>query len=705
MAKLDFSPLTKQLLSQDTMMKPIQKGFVSVPLESSVPDRSADPELSPLYKSILDFVDSSYKQEPVSLAFEYDPKTSVERSSVYRQKTKLLPDSMLKKIAREVDIVSNVIRTREHQLSAFGVPQPDQDSMGYVIRLKKTVLEDLKHITDEQERNKKKYEYQAKIAKAVIKLSTCGSNEQVKESDKITFSSFLAQSIRSALTVGRLATEIRYSRMFPSGEKVFHSFRPRDAGTIYRATKQQDAAEHVREQAIKEIERIEERKIDVDKFKKDEYEWVQVIDGNPVQAFTDDEMCVHNFFSVPDYELDGYPLTPLDTVISAVMTQINITTHNKLYFQSGRAATGFVTVTSDEVDEKTLQRFRQQMNASINNVNNSWRLPVFAIGTGSDIKWVPMDPRGRDQEFQYLMDMNCRVILSAFQMSPDEVTGMGYLSRGTNSQSLSESNNEFKLEAARDVGIRPLVAQINEFLNHRIFPLLDSELAEVAEIQLVGLDAETSEKRAIRLQEEAPLFMNYNDILDEVEKHPLPKYMGGEYPLNPSFQQVLDKNVPVGVQLEYFLGIKGASQDPRYDYLRDPMYFTNMQMQMSQQQAQQQPDGSGGPPPGGGDSGDAPPSGPSPTSQDSGNTEQMAQNQQKQMDAQQGTQDLSRAFDQIIVTLAKSDEMQHSPKIRTLVAQHRATVDEVMRGLEKDAEEATREIVKSVKRHLPKKRN
>ncbi len=661
--------------------------------------------MSPLYKSILDFVDSSYKEAPVDLAFEYDPKTSTERSSVYRQKTKLLPDSMLKKIAREVDIVSTVIQTRQHHISGFGVPQQDQDSVGFVIRLKKTTLEALKKIEDEEERNKKKYEYQAKIAKAVIKFSTCGSNEEVKESDKMTFSTYLSQSVRSALTVGRLATEIRYSRSFPDGEKVFHSFRPRDAGTIYHATKQQESAKHVREQAIKEIERIESRKIDVDRFSKDEFEWIQVIENDPVMAFTDDEMCVYNFYAVPDYELDGYPLTPLDTVVTAVMTQINITTHNKLYFQSGRAATGFVTVQSDEVDERTLQRFRQQMNASINNVNNSWRLPVFAIGTGSDIKWIPMDPRGRDQEFQYLMDMNVRVILSAFQMSPDEITGMGYLSRGTNSQALSESNNEFKLEAARDVGIRPLVSQLNEFLNHRILPLIDADLAEVAEIQLLGLDAETSEKRAIRLQEEAPLFMTYNDILDEVEKHPLPKFMGGEYPLNPSFQQVLDKNVTVGVQLEYFLGMKGASQDPQYAYLRDPMYFTNKQLQMQAQQMQQQamqpqqdpgsPDGGGAPPDGG-----APPSN-DPTQDPNQSQGQMAQNQQKQMDAG-GVQDLSRAFDQIIVTLSKGEE-EFSPKVRTLMAQHRATVDEVMKGLEHDAAEATREIVSSVKRlRLPK---
>src|SRR4051812_30687758 len=125
MAKLDFSPLTKQLLSQETF-KPLEKGFVSVPLDMPEVKRP-EPEMSPLYKSILNFVETSHKDdEPVQLAFEYDPKLSTERSSVYRQKTKLLPDPMLKKIAREVDLVAAAVLTRQHQLANFGVPQPDQ---------------------------------------------------------------------------------------------------------------------------------------------------------------------------------------------------------------------------------------------------------------------------------------------------------------------------------------------------------------------------------------------------------------------------------------------------------------------------------------------------------------------------------------------------------------------------------------------------
>ena len=49
--------------------------------------------------------------------------------------------------------------------------------------------------------------------------------------------------------------------------------------------------------------------------------------------------------------------------------------------------------------------------------------------------------------------MLCREILTAFMMSPEELPGWAYLSRGTNNQSLSESNNEYLLEAHRDEAI------------------------------------------------------------------------------------------------------------------------------------------------------------------------------------------------------------------------------------------------------------
>jgi hypothetical protein len=161
----------------------------------------------------------------------------------------------------------------------------------------------------------------------------------------MTFAQYLSMSTRDAITVGRIATEVdlrhRHRRAEASPQLPAHRRRHHLQG---RAP--EDAAENLREQAKTLLEQIKNKKLIPEKFENDEYAWVQVINNKPLQAFTDKECLVHNFYPVTHVELAGYPLTPLDTIISAVTTHINITTHNKLYFQTGRATRGMLVIQS-----------------------------------------------------------------------------------------------------------------------------------------------------------------------------------------------------------------------------------------------------------------------------------------------------------------------------------------------------------------------
>ena len=466
---------------------------------------------SPLLKSILNAL-RDHEDKVNRLAFEKDPTTNVEHANLYRPKTNLIPDNLLKRIAIQDDLVAAIVNARANQVSAFGRPQPDRFSTGFKIEIKPGVNDDA---TKQQ-----KEEIQKRIKEVTDKLISCGEKKGWSDRDKLSFSQFLSISTRNALVCGRFATEIIYVQDATSSfEKKFHSFRPIDAGTIYRAAPYKEATEQVREEARKLLENIANKKLPKEPEKKDEeYTWVQVIEGRAVQAFTAEECVVHNCYPVSDVELQGYPLTPLDTVIAAVTTHINITTHNKLYFQNGRATRGMLVIKSEDVDEGVVKQIRQHFNAAINNVNNAWRMPVFQVGPQDEVSWQAIDSGQRDMEFQYLSDTNARVILSAFQMSPEELPGYAHLSRGTNNQALSESNNEYKLEAHRDVGIRPLLAQFQDFVNEVLFPLIDPNLSKLCVIKLQGLDADTAEKESIRIQQDAPLHMDYDEIREKDRK-------------------------------------------------------------------------------------------------------------------------------------------------------------------------------------------
>jgi len=95
-----------------------------------------------------------------------------------------------------------------------------------------------------------------------------------------------------------------------------------------------------------------------------------------------------------------------------------------------------------------------------------------------------------------------------------------------------------------------------------------------------------------------PIHMTYDDVLEKVEKDPVGALAGWAATLNPQYQAVLDKYVPVGVILEKFFWYAGRLQGPQASVrFRDPFWFQSLQMQMQAQMAQQQQQqqGAGGP--------------------------------------------------------------------------------------------------------------
>ena len=1068
-----------------------------------------------LTKSILNVLDSP-DQHAERLAFEADPIQVGAYASIYRPKMRLLPDVVLKRIAIQDSLVSNIARARQNHISVFGRPRPDRFSNGFIIRPNTGVLETLSE--------GEKLGLSKKIANAVKLLTTCGHTDKAQDYHQKSFSEYLSVSARDAVIVGRIATEIVYETDLQSLEKKFLYFVATDAGTIYQATPGDAAAKKsIREQAYDLIVRVTGKK-QVKEPKQEQagqqYDWVQVLEGTPKQVFTSEEMKCKNFFPVTNYELDGYPVTPIDTVINAVTTHINITTHNKVYFQSGRATRGMLVIKSDDINQSVVNNIKQSFNANINGaascldgssgvwtkqygqiridelegklggvglvdvwtgkvwaqataykaavkdlvltttangitqrtskdhkftiidengdfvwrkqselkvgdfvasnkravegteapkfngseispdllevlgwmsgdgcledsklrlfyhqdkevevrdrhlailkglgisakvadrdvsvdeqekvktrygfktcaakrvgievnsvdfcrflngigfnyskdgknvpswlyttqetlrnsylkglfsadghnhklispcitirsntmreqvklllgacgirttfsegktikqikgrervkveaksilrikdrsvffekigflqphkqprlpkgtnkgwgtsssiadsavvkylkevktktvgtklltkrqqmdidailrgedscslnrlvnylqlagisapqwmedyffepivkiedagiqvqmydmevkdnfhafmcngqrLSNSWRMPVFSISTDAEINWQPIDTSGsRDMEFQYLTDLNAREILTAFMMSPDELPGWSFLSRGTSSQAMSDSNNEFKLEASRDVGIRPLVAAFEDFINAELFPLIDPELSKICRVQLFGLDADTPEKEIVNIQQNSQVWMHYNNILERVEQPLLDKRWCSEIPLNPVMKGYIDTYLTVGEIMEQFMGVKGAAADPEKQWYRDPLWIqwqqTKAQLQQAQMQAQQAQAQQAAP------------------QQDPNQPQQPDPNQQK-------PEDLSRGIDQAYELMSKS-EANLSPEKRRILHLQNKSMSWLMKGFEDDVQDAIKEVLEVTKNIRPKK--
>jgi hypothetical protein len=320
--------------------------------------------------------------------------------------------------------------------------------------------------------------------------------------------------------------------------------------------------------------------IDIQKLREDQYAWLQVIEMQPRQAFTHDEMLVYNLFPSTDIEHNGYPVSPLDTCINCITTHISIESYWRCYFQNGKSSKGMLVIKSETVDQQMLDAIKMQFNASINSVSNAFRTPIFGISIEDNVEWIPTQDKLENGEFNFTYDQVARNILSAFGVSPDEIPGYGHLSKGTNSQTLSESNNQFKLEASRDSGLRPLILGWQTFFNQRLLPIIDPELAQIVEVRLVGLDAQSKEQESARLQQDSALFYTYDSLLEEVDQKGPGAAFGGEVPFNERYRQVLDFYLNVGQIKSRFLGEPCATFDPLLKFKRDPFYLQQIQLLM-----------------------------------------------------------------------------------------------------------------------------
>lgn len=531
--------------------------------------------LSAALKQAVGSAGNAKKNAP-ALAFTESPTPNQNYLGLFKAKSRLLPDEILKQIRVSDHLVAAILRARSNMLSLFGHLRKDRFDIGIEVGIKPEIYKVL------QPEQLEKIKQRMKRFEAL--LLNCGHTEGLEHQDQLTLAEWMSIQTSNGLTFGRFATEIIYDRTKPAdaeGNYPFNRFRPVDAATILRAVRKGELiGNNIRETALAMLESMtgDKPNIDMAKLREQEYAWIQVIDGTPRQAFTHDEMLVFNLFTSTDVEHNGYPVTPLDTVVSSVTTHISIDAYKKMYFQNGRASKGMLVIQSDEVDEAILNSIKQQFNASINSVSNSFRTPIFGMGKDDTVQWLPTDQGLQDDNFQFMYDQVARNILSAFSISPDELPGYSHLSRGTNSQTLSESNNEFKLTAARDTGLRPLILKFQTFFNQRLFPIMDPLLSKICEIKLVGLDAQSKEQESTRLQQDSALHMDYDGLLEEVDKDPVGAFMGGKLPFNERWQLIADKYLDVAEIRGRMMDDPSAFVDPMLRYKRDPFYLQYLQL-------------------------------------------------------------------------------------------------------------------------------
>jgi len=402
---------------------------------------------------------------------------------------------ILRKMANTTPVIKSIISTRQTQVSDFSRPQSNKYSTGFVIRKKKD------YYSNEEPKlsNKDKG-----IIKELTEFLLNGGNAQSSwYADN--FDTFLKKIVADSLTLDAATFEIVRNK---KGTPV--KYFAVDGDTIRIADSYDDEAY--------EGDRKEERGY----FPS----FVQVVEGNIEAEYYPWELCYGIRNSTTDIHKNGYGRSELEDLVNIITWMLFGDAYNGKFFTQGSAPRGLLKV-SGNINRNRLAQFRQSWQAMVAGVNNAWKIPVIE---SDKMDWIDLQKSNTDMQFSVWQEYLIKIACAIFKIAPEEI---GFnLGNASGGGSMFESSNESRLKYSRDKGLRPLLKQIEFWINKFIISPIDTDF----EFNFVGLDTETEEKEVELLNKKVSQGMGYKEWRRAMN---LPEDLEeGDFPLNSVYLQM-----------------------------------------------------------------------------------------------------------------------------------------------------------------------
>jgi hypothetical protein len=532
-----------------------------------------------------------------------------------------LSDSELKELAQVDPYISAIISTRCSQASIIGRPSDTKFDKG--TRISELAPRTLEEFDGNEEKFKLAQRQRQEHMKTILSwIMRCGTNNKEIVNATFagadptfkycTFPEFLTAQIRNLMTFGRCATQV-----FRDEDGLPVMFRPIPVETIYPVQHNKDMY-----LAAKEDETQPQSIEDAEAYNQLDPEerpaaYVQRIDGQNVNAFTEDDLKIWHFQKQALFDLSGFPMAPIEQAIYMVFVHQQTLGYLRNQYVKGIASKGILNIESTDptaqLSDEDVEQLRREFHNFVNRNDNSAAVPVIAGPV--QVKYVSLSPTPRDMEFLQLEEHVVRALCSAFQISPQEM-GYGNLSIGDGG--LNQANKQEEIIRGEERGLRMLLDIIYDGINEILYECFD-EAKDLYRISYVGVGEDTRNAVVNRQQMELQTTATMSSLWADSEKtDPVP--FGGNVPLSKSFHESVVRYMKYGQFMESFFGIKDASKTPEYDFIIDPslneayqqlkvqpiqmqqeaaqmqvsaqeqqLEMSQMQMQMGAQQGQQQP--------------------------------------------------------------------------------------------------------------------
>lgn len=429
------------------------------------------------------------KQDVPIKSILVDPM-DVASSFGYKDKPYQLSYDMLRAMSK-THIFKAYIVTRKAQISKFCEPQSDKYKEGFVIEKRdrwRSSQKDKPLTADEQKRAEKITQF----------ILNCGNTNNYWNAD--TFERFMAKTTDDSLTLDQETWEVVRDRI---GRPI--EFFATDAAT-YRI------ADTYGEYGGNDAEEI--------KGYKPSY--VQVYNGKVLSEFYPWELCFGVRNPTTDIRTNGYGKAELEDLIAVITSLLNADAYNANFFKVGSSPQGILSY-SGNINQNTLNDFRQQWQSMVAGVANSHKIPLI---NADKINFIPTHIPNKDMEYGRFQEFLIKVLSAVCLIDPSE---MGFSMSGNTegNSGLGGDATKEKLSYSRDKGLKPLLKNKQYLLNKYIVWQLDPEF----ELRFVGVD-DIDDKNTELDQDVKKVanFMTMNEIRAKYNLDPLPN---GDIVLNP----------------------------------------------------------------------------------------------------------------------------------------------------------------------------
>lgn len=465
----------------------------------------------------------------------------------YKDKPFSLTYTTLKRMAG-APVINAIIKTRKNQIADFAEPQADRYSTGFIVRKKPKGGVEVKM----SERDKK-------VANAITDfILNCGGQSSWTNDD---FDTFIRKIVDDSLTYDQMTFECIRNR-----RGKLERFVATDASTFRMADSafNNDYKNPYFQRSGVNFWFNHDIRPEQKEINGYYPQYVQVYQNAVVNDFYPWELCFAVRNPSTSIYSNGYGCSELEELISVVTSMLYSDEYNRRFFSQGSAPKGLLRIKGG-MNESALQQFKQQWQAMISGVMQSWKTPVVE----ADVDWIDLQKSNRDMEYASWIEYLIKIACAIYSIDPSEI-GWDISRSGANS-GLFEASQAERIQNSKDKGLYPILKFIQRKINKYIVEPLDPEY----EFVFMGLNGMTIEQE---LDMDIKKLSNFQTVNEIRQKWDLPEMeVGGDLIENSIFFQAYNQDKQQQMQQEQMesqqggegYGEEGGYENPFESYAYD----------------------------------------------------------------------------------------------------------------------------------------